>query len=332
METNVGRAMIRTRLYRHGVLIEEGFPAAEISKRLAVDDHAVVWLDLCRPTPEDLGLLTEEFGLHQLAIEDAVQEPQRAKLDRYDTHLFLAAYAVRVNDSQGLTFSEVSAFITPRVLITMRKDDGFDIGQVIARCDGNGELARHGIAFLLHGLLDVLVDGHYAAVQHLDASIEELEDLLFDERQAPGDEVQRRSFALRRNLVQLRQVVLPMREVVNSLMRPTLHAVADPAIPYYQDVYDHILRVIERTESLRDLVTTVLEANLTAQSNQLNMIMKKVTSWAAIIAVPTAVTGFYGQNVPYPGYGERSGFLSSIVLTAGLAGLLYLLFRRKDWL
>jgi magnesium transporter len=145
-------------------------------------------------------------------------------------------------------------------------------------------------------------------------------------------EVQRRSFELRRNLILLRRFVLPMREVVNSLMRRDVKVVNDTLMPYYQDVYDHVLRATEWTESLRDLVSTVLETNLTIQGNRMNLIMKQVTSWAAIIAVPTAVTGFYGQNVPFPGYLKEWGFAISSVVIVGLSGFLYWIFRRKDWL
>jgi magnesium transporter len=144
--------------------------------------------------------------------------------------------------------------------------------------------------------------------------------------------VQRRSFELRKSLVLLRRVVLPMREVVNTLIRRDLQIVGDALQPYYQDVYDHVLRVTEWTESLRDLVTTILETNLTIQSNRLNTITKKVTGWAAIIAVPTLITGFYGMNVPYPGFSNEWGFASSIVLMIGIAATLYVIFRRKDWI
>jgi magnesium transporter len=123
-----------------------------------------------------------------------------------------------------------------------------------------------------------------------------------------------------------------MREVVNSLLRRDLHIVAEAMTPYYQDVYDHVLRASEWTESLRDLVTTILETNLTIQGNRMNLVMKKVTSWAAIIAVPTAVTGFYGQNVPYPGFAAHSGFWVSSVLIVVLSSLLYWSFRRRDWI
>jgi magnesium transporter len=127
-------------------------------------------------------------------------------------------------------------------------------------------------------------------------------------------------------------VVLPMREVVNTLMRRDIGLVHDELMPYYQDVYDHVLRATEWTESLRDLVNTILETNLTIQGNRLNIITKQVTSWAAIIAVPTAITGFYGQNVPFPGFAHQSGFLTSLILIVALSSGLFLVFKRKEWL
>jgi magnesium transporter len=175
------------------------------------------------------------------------------------------------------------------------------------------------------------VDGHFASVQALDDTIERLEDQLFGD-EAPGKDVQRRSFELRKSLVLLRRVVLPMREVVNALMRRDLHIVDESMLPYYQDVYDHVLRATEWTESLRDLVTTILETNLTIQSNRMNVITKKVTSWAAIIAVPTFITGYYGMNVAYPGFGSHWGVLVSTVVMIVAAGGLWVIFRRNDWL
>ena len=325
--------MARTRLYRKGVLEKEDFPVADISDYLE-DEQSVIWLDLCSPTQEDFDAIREEFGLHVLAVEDAMDFGQRAKIDRYRTHLFMSAYGVHLDPEIGqLTTTELGAFITPQALITVRRRDaGLDIEQVVARWDENPDLTRHGVAFLLYGLLDYLVDGHMAAVEELDTALEEIEDLLFDADRPSVKQIQRRSFGLRKSLVLLRRVVLPMREVVNALMRPTMHVVGEPMMPYYQDVYDHVLRATEWTESLRDLVTTVLETNLTVQGNRMNMIMKKVTSWAAIIAVPTAITGFYGQNVPYPGYGKFDGFIVSTVLTVVISIGLYITFRRRDWL
>jgi magnesium transporter len=323
--------MRHTRLYRQGMLEAKDFPAAQISDYLEQPD-TVVWLDLCEPDQQDLELVSEEFGLHPLAVEDAIQEHERPKLDRYQDHAFLTAYAVSLDPATGrLQKSELAAFITPRALITVRKDPRFDIQGVMERWDGSADLAGHGVGFLLWGLLDFVVDGHFATVQQLDEALEGLEDLLFDERPHSA-EVQRRSFEVRKSLVVLRRLVLPMREVVNTLLRRDLGLVDEAMGPYFQDVYDHVLRATEWTESLRDLVSTILETNLSIQGNRLNTITKKVTSWAAIIAVPTAVTGFYGMNVPYPGFGRHSGAVTSTVLIMILSGGLYLLFKRLDWL
>jgi magnesium transporter len=321
----------RTRVWRHGRLAKEGFAPAEISDYLEQDD-TIVWLDLCAPAPEDLQVITEELGLEPLAVEDALSEHERAKLDRYDKHLFLNVYSVRLDTESGeLVTCEVSAFITTRALVTVRQSADFDVDELARRWDAEQDLAQYGVVFLLHTLLDLIVDQHFAAVQALDGEMEGLEDLLFEER--VGDLiVQRRSFELRKSLVLLRRVVLPMREVVNTLLRRDLRIVPDSMAPYFQDVYDHVLRAAEWTDSLRDLVTSILETRIAMQGNRLNQVMKKLTAWAAIIALPTAVTGFYGQNVPYPGSEQPWGFVVSTVVWAAGGVTLYVMFRLRDWL
>lgn len=205
-----------------------------------------------------------------------------------------------------LVTGEIAAFITAHALVTVRKDSGFPIEGLLSRWDDNADLAKYGVGSLVHGLLDYVVDGRFDVVQSLDDQIEVLEDLLFDDRPHDKD-VQRRGFELRKGLVHLRRVVLPMREVLNTLMRRDIGLVPNEVTPHFQDVYDHVLRATEWTESLRDLVATIVETNLTIQGDRLNIITKKVTNWAAIIAVPTAITGFYGQNLPYPGFSLESG-------------------------
>jgi magnesium transporter len=322
----------RTRLYRDGVLEKENFPIADISDHLG-DPDITLWLDLCMADGESLEEVEEEFGLHSLAVEDAEHARQRPKLDTYATHLYVNAYAVAFDSvTAEVATGEIGMFVTKNALITVRKTKSFDIDSVVQRWDNVPELAKNGVGFLLYGVLDFLVDGHFEAVQDLDEQIDALEDQLFDANAAHISTVQRRSFELRKNLVLLRRFVLPMREVVNGLMRRDLRIVTDELMPYYQDVYDHVLRATEWTESLRDLVSTILETNLTIQGNRMNLIMKKVTSWAAIIAVPTAVTGFYGQNVPFPGFSDHWGFLTSCLLILGASSTLYVIFRRKDWL
>jgi magnesium transporter len=215
--------------------------------------------------------------------------------------------------------------------VTVRKNEDFDINAVVKRWDEANDLAKSGVGFLVHGLLDYVVDSHFAAVQSLDEEIEALEDMVFDDR-VDHSSKQHRSLRLRKSLVRMRRVVLPMREVVNALMRRDHRIIDDDLMPYYQDVYDHVLRAAEWTESLRDLVTTIRETQLNIQGNRLNTIMKQVTSWAAIIAVPTAITGYYGQNVPYPGFGQPWGFWVSTIAIVVLSGGLYVTFKRRDWL
>jgi magnesium transporter len=322
--------MVRTRCYRDGRLHAEGFPIEEVSEHLR-DDRVGVWFDLCAPDEKALELIRDELGLHALAVEDALQAGQRPKLDHYQEHLFVVAYAVRIDRTTGLlNAQEVNVFLTPRAMVTVH-GEGFDVDALVARWDAQSNVAGSGVGFLMHGLLDLVVDTQFDAVQLLDEEVDALEDRLFDEITSDAT-MQRRAFELRKTLVHLRRLVLPMREVVNALMRRDLDIVDDRLMPYYQDVYDHVLRVSEWTDSLRDLIANMQETRLTLRGNRLNVIMKKVTSWAAIIAVPTAITGFYGQNVPYPGYGQHWGFWISTVVTLGLSAFLYVMFRRKDWL
>jgi len=325
------RCQARTRLYRGGTLELEGFPVADISDYLA-DASVTIWLDLLAPDRDDLAVLSEEFGLHPLAVEAALHHSQRPKLDRYRGHLFLTAYGARLDADTGeLATSEIAAFITSQALITVRQDDGLDIGAVIQRWDESPDLAQFGVGYLLYGLLDYVVDDQFEAVQSLDDCLEELEDRLFDD--VPRSlQVQRQSFQLRKSLVMLRRIVIPMSEVVGELMRRDLHIVGDDLMPYYQKVYDQAERAADWTEGLRDLVTSILETNLIIQGNRLNVITKKVTGWAAIIAVPTLITGYFGMNVPYPGFSEKAGFIASLATMILSALALYLIFKRKDWL
>jgi magnesium transporter len=320
-----------TRLYRGGVLEREGFPVAEVSECLE-RPGSIVWVDLFRPSPDQLHELARELGLHELAVEDALDEHQRPKLDRYATHLFLSSKAVRVDRDQGaLEESEIDAFINERWLITVRKDEGFAVDQVLARWDRSPDLARNGVSFLLYGLLDVVVDGYFDAVEVFDAYYDEVSDGIFAERPLdPGQ--QRHWFDMRQAMVRFHRLVVPTREAVSSLMRREHTIVTEELYPYYQDVYDHILRIAESTDSLRDLVSTIVETNLSLRDYRQNQIVKKVSSWAAIIAVPALITGYYGMNVPYPGSGRVWGFVFSTGLIIVASAGLYLLFRRRDWL
>jgi len=322
--------MATSRHYFDGKLIEKDFDL-ELVSDYSKNNHAV-WFDLVDPSPEDLHKIAEELDLHELAVEDSLNGRQRPKLDYYESHLFVTLYQAKFDrETREVHLAEIGIFVTKHAVVTVRSGNDFDMSAVEKRWDESSELAGFGTAFLLWGLLDVVIDGYFDIVQPLDEELEALEDIMF----APARTdtlIQKRSYELRKALVQLRRVAVPIREVINPLLKHNGEILHNDMMAYYQDLYDHTMRVADWTDSLRDLVTTLLETNLTIQGNRLNQIMKQVTSWAAIIAVPTAITGFYGQNIPYPGFNEPWGVWVSSAAILVISGALFWVFKKRDWL
>ncbi|MGV1087960.1 MAG: magnesium transporter CorA family protein [Mycobacterium sp.] len=332
----------RTRLWVDGQLKSENFPLADVSEHLH-ESGALVWADLCNPNKTQLDQLADELGFDQRAVEEVVEHNVRAKATRYADHTFVTVYATGLGPQipgsieSRLLVSKVSIFVLPTAVVTVRSESDtakpvFDINEVVRRWDDNSDLLRKGSPALLHGILDVVVDGHFDTIQQLDDAIESLEDGLFDDK-SQTRQLQRDTYRFRKELVELRRVVLPMREVVNTIMRRSVEGTDTTELTnWYYDLYDHVIRASEWTDSLRDMVTTVFETNLSLQDARLNTIMKKLTGWAAIIAVPTLVTGWYGQNIPYPGFNEPSGVIASALLSVLASVVLYVGFKRRDWL
>jgi magnesium transporter len=320
-----------TRAWRDGAVIDEGFAMSRVSDFLDQPD-TLVWVDLCAPEKAQMLELADELDLHELAVEDALGAHQRPKVDYYDGHLFLSCHAVEVDGRAGvLVTTEIDAFVGPRWIVTVRKDEHFTMDAVRERWDRSPDLVKHGVGFLLYGLLDTVVDGYFDAAQVFDDYYDEVSEGLFSD--VPLDpNRQREWFEMRRALVKFHRLVVPMREAVSGLMRREHETVTKDLYPYFQDVYDHVLRVSETTDALRDLVATIVETNLSLRDFRQNQIMKKVTSWAAVIAVPTLITGFYGMNVPYPGFAREWGYYTSVVLMLGLVVVLYAQFKRHDWI
>lgn len=326
-------AIAASRSWRGGVLTDSHVTREELPSA-AHDPDTLVWVDLLNPSPEDLADIVEELGLPPTAVEDALAPHERAKLIRHDSHLFFTVYGVELRPPTGdgvgrLRANRVSGMVLPAALVTIRLSDAFDMAPVVARWEQNAALLQAGPGALVHGLLDEVVDSHFVAIQALDDRMEGLEDVLFEERHT-GQAFARAVYELRKDLVALRRVVLPMREVVNGLLR---HRESDgPMRAWYDDLYDHVLRASEWTESLRDMVASIFETNLSLQDSRLNTIMKKLAGWAAIIAVPTMITGWFGQNVPYWGFSEPLGVWLSTGLIVACVATLYGVFKARDWL
>lgn len=333
LATSPTRCEAHTRLYQDGRLVAEGFDVERVSDHLE-DATKVLWLDLLQPTVDDVAVLIDELGLHPLAIEDALHEHQRPKLDRYQDHLFLAAYAAHLPQAEGceLALVEIAAFITPRALVTVRKSPDARLDPMLSRWDAGADIASSGVPFLVHGLVDTLVDGYETVLRQLDDKGDDIEDALFADEVDRSRDVQRQSFELRTAVSRLRRVVVPMREVVGTLRRRESGLWDEQVEPYVRDVEDHLQRVLDGVDQLRELLATVLDTTLAVQGQRLNETIFRLTAYAAVLAVTTAITGFYGQNVPFPGFGHASGFVSSLTLLVVSAGGMIAYFKAKGWL
>lgn len=324
----------RTRLFSDGKVIADDFGPDQVPVMLHDHPEAVLWLDLFDPEMDDMTALGEEFGLHPVALEDAVQDHERPKLDKYQGHLFVNVYAVDLATEPDHTHyakTEISAFVTDRALITVRKSPS-DTDRLVERWDADADLcADGGVAFLLYGLLDLVVDGHYAASERIDEAMDGVEDALLSEGGAPRA-VRMHGVELRKLAALLRRAVTPMPDLVGKALRSDLGLVGEHLRPYYRDVEDHAQRSVAQVEHQLDRIDGLLQADLAEQGNVLNIVARKLAAWAAIIAVPTAITGFFGQNLPFPGFEKFSGFLFSLGLITVSAGGLFLYLKRRGWL
>jgi magnesium transporter len=336
---------VTCRLYREGHLDRTDVDAGHIGELLE-DPKVMLWVDVESPTQQDLAMLGEQFGFHELALEDCLHPHQRPKVEQYETYFFLVAYGVSFTDRK-LAAHELSAFVSRRYLVTVRKDPVFDLSEVVARWEAHGELTEEGGGYLLYVLLDEVVDGYFDALDQLEDSTEVIEELVFEtpaeqsrrRRETGRDEeesvvdVQSRIFEFKKQLLQFRRWVAPLRDVLDVMQRRTVDVVTPPLEAYYRDVYDHVLRATDFLDSIRDILSSALEAHLAVVSNRLNEIMKSLTSWAAIILIPTLIAGLYGMNFAnMPELHWRFGYLYALGVMFGSMFLLYRAFKRRGWL
>ena len=320
---------VRTRVWKDGHVLDHQFPLDRVSDHLEMPGK-LVWVDLTSPDHAMLAKLAEEISLDPNSVEDAVAADERPKVTGYGRYAFVTVYATSLSGDQ-LSTCRISAFVLHNALITVHDSAWRGFDDVVSRWDELGALiADNGVDVLLYGLLDHVVDGQFDTVQDIEERIDSLESQLFDGK--PETLTERRlQFDLRRSIVALRRVVSPQASLVSSLhrVRGERHSSMGS---YWADLDDHVARVVEWTDQARDLLNNVFSANMSLQDARLNVVMKKLTSWAAIIAVPTAITGFYGQNVKYPDFGTTTGFIASTGVIVVAMVVLYLLFKRKDWL
>ena len=303
----------------------------EIGPALKQDDR-FVWIGLHEPDEDLLRTVQLAFGLHDLAIEDAHLAHQRPKLERYEESLFVVLRTAQMNREQHrIEFGETHLFVGPRYVVSVRHGASLSYAQVRTRCEAAPRLLCQGPGFVLYAIMDFVVDHYFPIVDALEDELEALEDQIFAE--SFSRQTTRRIYELKRDLLEVKRAVSPLVDVCNRLMRFDFELIPEDTRPYFRDVYDHVIRINEIVDNLRELLTSALEANLSLISVSQNDAMKRLAGWAAIIAVPTMIAGVYGMNFRFmPELEHPWGYpvVMGVMLTA--CGFLYYQFKRSGWL
>ena len=321
--------MITVRSYGDEDRTVEVHDPSEIA-RLCVPDGRLLWVDAVDPSDEDLRCLEEQFGIHELAMEDIRKHQQRAKLEQYPNHSFLVAKSAQLQ--------EVDLFWGEGWVLSIREHDpatggAWPVDAARSRFEGARRATGHAPGFLLYVLLDAIVDGYFEALDVSEDRLEALEDEIFAETPASEALVQERLYQVRRDLLLFRRAVNPLRDVVGALMRDPSYGIDETTRIHLQDVYDHLLRAVELLDLQRELMGNAVDAHLAIMSNRMNLVMKRMTSWGAILLGATLVAGIYGMNFDHmPELGWRLGYAWAIGLMLAITGLGWWYFRRKDWL
>ncbi|MGZ5128427.1 MAG: magnesium and cobalt transport protein CorA [Actinomycetota bacterium] len=323
--------MITATLYRDGRRTDEPVDLDSCA-RLAAEPGTFLWLDVTAPAEGDLERLASQFAVHPLTVEDMVKGRQRTKIELFQDYTFIVLRPVRVSEDGEISDTELHALAGEGYLVTLRFDASIRYDEVVRRWERQPELQSAG--FAVYVLIDEVVDGYLTAIERLEDLVDEAEDLVFGEHDGEGEApgTQERLFHLKRAVVRLRRFAMPLRQGVDLVQeQPSL---ASPALtPYFRDVMDHSLRVLELADNIRDVLTSLLEVRVAQAANRLNEVMKKLTGWAAIVLVPTLIAGIYGMNFKeMPELGWGLGYPFALLLMAGSSLALYLVFKKRDWL
>ena len=300
--------------------------------RLISNPDSLLWIDLRDPTPADFELLAREFNFHPLALEDAQKRGQRPKLDQYDDFSFIVFYCLEpVDTPRAFAAQELSLFIGHNYLVSVHADRCRAIEETSQRWKASAErLQGRGIAVLLYSLLDTIVDGYFPILDSVAEQVDALEESIFDGSERGALQP---LFQLRKNLLAMRRVLAPERDLMGQLVRRDLEALGPATAVYFQDVYDHVLRVTDALDTYRDLLAGALDAYLSVVSNNLNQVMRTLTAWSIILMTLTIVPSVYGMNFHlFPSTNWAHGFTYAMVLMLILGVGLFMMFRRIRWL
>ena len=316
----VSRALVH---HREGGFDES--PPLESISDLIADPEQIVWLDIQDPTDEDVELLRCEFGFHELALEDAARRDQRPKIDQYGGYHFIVFYAVRRKRND-----EIGLFVGKNYLVTVHAGQIPEIDATVELWRLNADRLGHGVEVPFYSLLDSIVDGYFPVVDEITEEVEAIEAAMFRAGSVNG---QQEVFAIKRELLNLRRVIAPEREVLNTLLRRDEPILGERSLPYFQDIYDHLIRILDSIDISRDQLTGLLDAHLSVVSNRLNMVMKRMTALSTILMSVNLVASNYGMNfhvIPELDWSFGYAWALGLMVTIGI--ILTVIFRRIDWL
>jgi len=288
------------------------------------------WLDISDPQSKDFELAAKELNLHPLAVEDAQQRHERPKIDQYDDHYFIVFDALQESSPGVVREIEISIFMLQNAIVTVHEGE-FTARAAVERRFREGKLQTTGL--LLHALLDTMVDQYFPIIDSLGDRVELLETMVVGGETHDYDTSIRELFELKRDLLRIRHLIAPERDVLAVLVRGDIRELREIGRRvYFQDVYDHITRVIDEIDTFRELTSNVIDAHLASVSNRLNEVVKVLTSVATVLLVLTVVTGFFGQNWKFIPYDSEPLFVASLIFMVAVAAGTALYFRRKGWL
>jgi magnesium transporter len=345
VERDVNEVIGDCGVYEHGRRRPGRVPLHE-AHDVAHSTSGFVWIGLQQATPEQIATVAEEFNLPPLAVEDAVKAHQRPKLEIYDDVLFVVLKPVRyVDHEEVVDVAEIAMFLGTNFVVTVRHGESEVLHQVRSELDsGTSELLQHGTTGVLYRTADLVVDGYEEAISYIDEDVDQIEMQVFS---AATDDNSERIYKLKREIAEFRRAVLPLASVLQRLADNAVPGIAPGAAAYFRDVHDHLLRAADSIEGHDRLLTDILQADLSrvaarqseiaVRQNEIavrqNEDMRKISAWAAIALVPTAIAGIYGMNFDHmPELHWRYGYFIVLGVIASACFALYRLFRRNRWL
>jgi magnesium transporter len=316
------------------VAYEEGRKLADIPKEDISEyvkrPNCFVWVAMKDPEERELDEMREEFGLHELAVEDARQGHQRPKIEEYGDSLFAVMQTLEPKGPE-FELGEVAMFVGPNYILSVRRHSEKGFTDVRARCEREPELLKNGSGYVLYALMDAVVDRYFPVLDTLETELERIEEQIFVKNAARSNI--EALYALKQKLMTLKHVVDPTMEAIGRLSGGRVPYMCTGLREYFRDVLDHLQRLHASIEGLRDMQTTAIQVNLGMINLNETEVTKKLAGWAAIIAIPTLIAGIYGMNFKnMPEYEFEFGYPLALAFMVGIDVLLYLWFKKIRWL